>query len=1446
MNAILRIMYPNRIEDIDLSSRISPVRVGSFTAAPGANGWGFVQGNRSGMLQINRGVVIDREKKVAALVIEKVAGSVRYIELSDGITIGSDKGNQIVMEDPIVSGKHCRIERKGLDWFLVDGGSTNGTYLNDKKMLRSPLKQGDVIKIGRYVLKMGSLLQIVNADDRVIFHVPLAQPGGRELFVQKPYPWFSPAARMHQTLEHLTVDIQSAPTIGEKPSMGLGMIALDPVAMAMSVGMQALRYGLGKKKYSKKEQERAEIYARYLAEIEAQLKEHGAKQRNHEEMLHPSLRDCLNRVIGPAENLWEKHVSDEDFLTVRLGLGTVPAKAVIHVPGQRLQLQEDELADVPQVLAEKYAVVEDVPVVCDLMKDGNCGIVGSREAAVALVQSMVAQIAALHPYNEVKIVVVASEQEREKWSWMRWLPHCNSDNKEERYLYIGNHRPKEMESLDKICKARMDGLNEWNYGKNSQTQPHYVVIVAEPSLLNHSSLGAALMLNQAGLGISGIFLGSQMTDFPHSVRNIVEVQPSVKGLAMRLRAEGRSCSLVTKECEVPRGEYERFARGMAPIRLRGIRKEEGGFPASISLLEGLQVREVAHLELGDFWENALPEKTLAVPIGIMENGEHFLFDIHEKGHGVHGLVAGQPGSGKSQMAQTWIASLAMHFSPQDVNFVLVDFKGDSLLQPFLKLPHLAGSISNLDADIARSFSALEGELHRRQSLFSEYGCGDIRKYMEARRYHSSMPNVPYLIVIIDEFAEFKRQFPDFTKPLEHIYQIGRSLGLFIVLMTQSPAGVVTTQMLDNAAFRWCLSVNSESASRELLGTGDGTKLRNPGRAYVKSGEVYELMQTYYAGAPFQKYRKKESSASATVSLIGLNGERTSFGSGDNQKKYTAHTELDALVERICDYCTRRKIPAAEAIWKKELPKELDLFSMVPSWEQAGWTGRIAAEQGPTANFGLVDDPVRQSQYPLCHDFWQDGHMAVYGMPLSGKTTFLRTIQIALSQTYHPEQVQMYSLDFGGFGLRSIENLPHVGAAAGDDEPESMTKLLEVLLEELALRKKMFRKAGAGSPDAYLEATEESLPTVILFADNYNLAGSHYPEVSAGVLKIAREGATYGMYLVCSFAGTTGVNYTLLSNFKKIYALQLAEKSEYNSIVGRPKGTVPAGIRGRGLAKGEEEPLLFQTAIPYEELSDGKRMKKLRDIAERMKDAWKGKLPKGIFTMPEDVCYGSLEGKPFILGLDKEEGNVISVPWKEHQSLVISDGAYQKTALMTSLIRQAAEIEDSEIYLFTNHRSSYEPYMKGHRITASGQELDGWMVPFANELRARQKQLKENPEVVFPPFVILLDDYGSCIKSCQEETIARLEVFIRLGKGLGVFVAAADTAEKMGKCRFQGDILTATMREGHILLAGGNFPNHQITDTYGLSAKHPGPLEAGEGALLKNGEEVKFMQIMQGE
>ena len=121
---------------------------------------------------------------------------------------------------------------------------------------------------------------------------------------------------------------------------------------------------------------------------------------------------------------------------------------------------------------------------------------------------------------------------------------------------------------------------------------------------------------------------------------------------------------------------------------------------------------------------------------------------------------------------------------------------------FKDLPHMMGAITNIDGrEINRSLLSIKAELVKRQALFAQAGVNHINDYIKLFKKHAITEPLPHLIIIVDEFAELKAEFPDFMKELISAARIGRTLGVHLILATQKPAGVVDAQIWSNSKFR---------------------------------------------------------------------------------------------------------------------------------------------------------------------------------------------------------------------------------------------------------------------------------------------------------------------------------------------------------------------------------------------------------------------------------------------------------------------------------------------------------------------------------------------------------------------------------------------------------------------------------------------------------------------
>ena len=119
--------------------------------------------------------------------------------------------------------------------------------------------------------------------------------------------------------------------------------------------------------------------------------------------------------------------------------------------------------------------------------------------------------------------------------------------------------------------------------------------------------------------------------------------------------------------------------------------------------------------------------------------------IRDRADGVHGIVAGGTGSGKSELLTTLIAGMALDYDPSVLNFVLVDYKGGGAFKEFESLPHCVDVITNLQrAGVSRMFTAVNAEMRRRQRLNVATDTKDILEY-HRRGFHRTDEPYPCLL-----------------------------------------------------------------------------------------------------------------------------------------------------------------------------------------------------------------------------------------------------------------------------------------------------------------------------------------------------------------------------------------------------------------------------------------------------------------------------------------------------------------------------------------------------------------------------------------------------------------------------------------------------------------------------------------------------------------------------
>ncbi|MFN3763488.1 MAG: FtsK/SpoIIIE domain-containing protein, partial [Anaerolineae bacterium] len=487
----------------------------------------------------------------------------------------------------------------------------------------------------------------------------------------------------------------------------------------------------------------------------------------------------------------------------------------------------------------------------------------------------------------------------------------------------------------------------------------------------------------------------------------------------------------------------------------------------------------------------------AAPVGILSGGATPTLNYPAApggGDGSHAMVGGTTGTGKTRFLQTMVTLLAAHHHPHDLNFVLIDYKGGDLLKGLEDLPHVVGTLANLEkADaqavlVERLFVCLEAELLRRRNLL---GGRDINAYQRDLQQGRETEPLPHLFVVIDEFAEMIRNSPDkaaMTKRLLSIGATGRSLGVHLILATQDPSGVVTDELRNNINIRLCLRMGSRDASMALLRLPDAFEnitTAQVGRAILQVGnnDRFVPFQVAWGG---DRYTPGQAAPSAEIYQVGLDGKRTPLRSF-RPLQAAEETQLGAMVRHIRETADRLGLSRLRSPISPPLRDTVFLDEVragEPGWNGQTWEVRPGAPWlAPIV--GQSDDPTAQAQPPLRLPLGTEGHFALFGEPGSGKTTFIQTLVTSLALAHSPEEVHIYLVDVSSQRLVPLKGFPHVGDVFSGDEVDRLRRFFRYLTRELQARKAEFARAGAARLPDYRTLTGKPLPAIVVVLRDYD-------------------------------------------------------------------------------------------------------------------------------------------------------------------------------------------------------------------------------------------------------------------------------------------------------------------------------------------------------------------------
>ncbi|HEY5854476.1 MAG TPA: type VII secretion protein EccCa [Aldersonia sp.] len=1189
-------------------------------------------------------------------------------------------------------------------------------------------------------------------------------------------------------------------------------------------------------------------YLRYLDNLRDEVHVTADAQRTALQWSHP---DPLGLwTLAGSSRMWERHVGDPDHCHVRVGRGAQRLATRLITPETG---PVDELEPVAALSLRRFvrthSVVADLPTAVSLRGFAAVAFEGDHAAARALVRSMLLQLCTFHGPDLVLVAVLCDPGTASEWEWVKWLPHTQHPDRRDG---VGSERMcyRSVAELDAALRPLLGARAGFTRSTPAQTGVAQVVIVVDGGLREGG--GGAHVLGEGGIDSVTLL---DLCGFAPRLAAGRGLQLVVDADDLGARS-GVGIERFARPDAVSVSEATRTARRLAPYRMPDSGPDDRGEVGAASWAALAGVGDVGTFSPARTWRPRYGRDRLRVPFGVGADGTPVELDLKEAaegGMGPHGLCIGATGSGKSELLRTIVLGLVATHSPDQLNLVLVDFKGGATFLGLEGINHVSAVITNLEQETAlvdRMRDALAGEMHRRQEVLRAAGnFANVGDYEKARAAGADLDPLPALFIVIDEFSELLSQQPEFAELFVAIGRLGRSLHIHLLLASQRLDEGKLRGLDSHLSYRIGLKTFSANESRTVLGVPDAYHLpAAPGAGYLKSDAAQlERFQGAYVSGPHLGARAGSGVATAAPAVVrprlftaasvpaeqGVPVEVAVPVSSESESE-GARSTLAVLVARM-----RGHGAPAHEIWLPTLATSPTLDSLLPE--------SVSVLRAPVA---VVDRPFDQRRDRLFIDLaGAAGNVAIVGGPQSGKSTALRTLIMSMAASHSPSQVQFYLLDFGGGTLAGLAGLPHVGSVANRLDGDRVRRTVAEMTGIVRAREQRFRELGIESMAQFRRRVDpvDRHGDVFLVIDGFASIRQDFEALEQQIANLATQGLSYGVHVILSAGRWGELRPALKDQLGTRIELRLGDPAD--SDLGRRLAVaVPEGMPGRGMTR---EGLHLLVALPRldgvtdpRDLADGVAgaVQTIAAAAARPPAPPVRMLPDRLdrTDLLRSAAWPAGDGpcSRIPIGIDESELTPAYLDFAEQPHLLVfGDSECGKTTLLRGIcagVMAANTPQQAKIIVGdyrrtmlgvvdTRHLASYAP---------TADRLAENMTDLAELLRTRlphpdvtQQQLRDRSWWTGPEIYVVVDDYD-LVSGASGTPLAPLLEFVAQSKDIGLHLIVARRVG--GAARSLYEPVIARMRDvscAGLVMSGSRDEGNLLGTTRAQ------PMPPGRGTLV---------------
>ncbi|MDP3889598.1 type VII secretion protein EccCa [Nocardioides sp.] len=1225
-------------------------------------------------------------------------------------------------------------------------------------------------------------------------------------------------------------------------------------------------------------------YLRYLAGIRKIARDAADQQRRALTWHHPDPA-ALPALAEDRLRLWEHGSADENFLHVRYGLATQPlALELVPPESAPVDMVDPMAASALHRLLVVHRLLPELPASIDLRAFDRVELCGAEDEARSLARAMLCSATAFHSPDHLVVAVLCSEENLAHWDWIKWLPHAQSGRREDA---VGPARlvSTSLDDLGELLPA--DLADRPRFGADERPGGTHIVLVIDGG---HLPPGNHVIPPDGLHGVTLLDLPARWDELEDPTRLRLQLQGGtaengklpIEALRVReaaIKALADQCSLATAEA---------FARRLAPLQTVSRETPDAGSSSGdvmvreVDFMETLGLGDVHAFDPSSAWRPRPARDRLRVPIGAGEGNSLVHLDIKEsaqQGMGPHGLVIGATGSGKSEFLRTLVLGLTMTHSPEQLNLVLVDFKGGATFAGMSEMPHVSAVITNLSEELTlvdRMQDALSGEMVRRQELLRAAGnYASIRDYEKARAAGEDLAPMPSLFIVVDEFSEMLSAKPEFIDLFVAIGRLGRSLGLHLLLASQRLEEGRLRGLESHLSYRVGLRTFSAGESRAVLGVPDAYELPSvPGLGYLKPDQstLLRFKAAYVSGPPpTSRVRVRRDEGGQIRGILPFTvAEVQALETPDTDEPDAPAPAAPQQGEQpsLLDIAVGRMTgegPAAHQVWLPPLDVPDTLDQLMPDLTADPQLGLVSPYwrglSGLVVPLGTVDRPREQRRDTLTINLsGAGGHAAVVGGPRSGKSTLLRTMVTSMSLTTTPLESQFFVLDFGGGTFAPLTRLPHVAGVGTRSEPDVVNRIMAEVQGIVDRREEYFRTQGIDSIETYRSRraagrADDGYGDVFLVVDGWSTLRADFDDLEMEIQQLAGRGLTFGLHLVVGAARWADFRAAMRDIFGTRIELRLGDPLD-SEIDRKVAALVPAGRPGRGLVAGKLHVLgslpRIDATPDAETVGEG-----VDHLIEQVRAAWRGpegpklRLLPGVVELDrvrELATQAGRTDRALLLGINEKELAPVGLDVdKEPHLLVFGDGQSGKSGLLRAYLHELMRTrtpKEAQVFVVDYRRSLLgevpEEYLVQY-LTNAGQATSA-LSDLATYLESRlpgpdvtPEQLRNRSWWTGAEVFLVVDDYD-LVSTQSSSPVQALQPLMAQARDVGLHIAIARRSGGASRALYESVI--QSMRD---LAMPGVLFSGSPDEGYLIGNVRPQPAPPGRARLITRDRGVEVVQ-----